>query len=273
MSRGKLACLAAVEPRDLGFDDEALDELSRAGELPHLAALLGGREASEPRAALSESTRRLLRSSAAWRAGCAALEKGQAARALAAFDQAASEAPAGVIQPLSAALALARLEKWEEADARLAQLAPALRDDPRYAAASALVGLARGDMDQAEVALASSGTGGPAAAPGPRLAEQYFFVMLWKGAWDRAEEYARRMAEAAEVRGESAALWQERVGDAAFLGGDAARALAWYEKSYAAQPGSALLATKLSDVHFKLGDLERERRYREAVYGSLRDDD
>jgi hypothetical protein len=78
------------------------------------------------------------------------------------------------------------------------------------------------------------------------------------------------MAEAAEARGEPAALWHERVGDAAFLAGDAARALAWYEKSHAARPDSFLLATKLSDVHFTLGDLERERRYREAVYGSLR---
>lgn len=27
---------------------------------------------------------------------------------------------------------------------------------------------------------------------------------------------------------------------------------------------------KLSDVHFKLGDLELERYYRERIYGSLR---
>ncbi len=273
LARSRPVCLPAIAPGDLGFDATALEEIEKSGELPRLALVLQGqaRQTAQGLDALSPQSQLLMRSSLSWREGCAALEAGRALEALAHFERASSLAPGGRLQSLSAALALAALSRWKDADARIAAVESEMHGDPRLAAASAIVGVARGDLDRAEEILASQEAGDPQSPFAPRLAEQSFFVLLWKSAWDRAEELARRMAESAEARGASAALWQERVGDAAFLGGDAGRALVWYEKSLAGQPGSALLAVKLSDVHFKLGDLEKERRFREAVYGSLKE--
>ena len=69
-----------------------------------------------------------------------------------------------------------------------------------------------------------------------------------------------------------AAAWIERVGDAAFLEKDYARALARYQESAAESGPDAALLLKLSDVHDLLGDLDKERACREAIYGSLHEE-
>ena len=67
------------------------------------------------------------------------------------------------------------------------------------------------------------------------------------------------------------AVWRERLGDAAFLSGNIQGARERYEASLAGHPRPGSVWLKLSDVYFKLGDLEKERVFRERVYGSLRE--
>jgi tetratricopeptide (TPR) repeat protein len=66
-------------------------------------------------------------------------------------------------------------------------------------------------------------------------------------------------------------LWRERLGDAAFLAGNMEQARERYEASLAGDPWPSSAWLKLSDVYYKLGDLEKERTFRERVYGGLRE--
>jgi hypothetical protein len=164
---------------------------------------------------------------------------------------------------MDAVLALAYLARWDEVDRRLAAIMPQWRDDPRLPAALAMIGLARGDLDAVESQLREG------AESRGLLAEEYFLTLLWKGDAARAEAFAESML----ARGSASdrALWRERLGDAAFLTGDIQRSRAWYEASLAGHPRPRPVWLKLSDVYFKLGDLEHERAFRERVYGSLRE--
>ena len=269
--RKRPGCLPALTLADLGVGTEQAAALEREGALAAFDDLLGAgaleaRGLSLPTAA---EPRRLLEGALLHRRGCAALAEGQAEAAFELVDSAAELVPEAKLYELAAALALAKLERFEEADARLGSIEPEFQNDPRFALAAAMVGLARDDLDEAERWL------GPAAEEareadldGP-LPEQYFFVLLWKGSWRKAERYATRIEEELAAAGRPSALWLERTGDAAFLAGDVETARRSYEQSLEEQPGSSLLLTKLSDVYFLLGDLEEERALREAVYGRL----
>jgi hypothetical protein len=63
--------------------------------------------------------------------------------------------------------------------------------------------------------------------------------------------------------------WYERMGDAAFFSGDFTLALQQYEKGRKGPEHDASILVKLSDVYFRLGDLEHERLYREKIYGTI----
>jgi tetratricopeptide (TPR) repeat protein len=67
------------------------------------------------------------------------------------------------------------------------------------------------------------------------------------------------------------AQWQERRGDAAFISGDIRQARALYDTSLEGHAHPASIWLKLSDVCFRLGDLEQERAFRQRVYGALRE--
>jgi tetratricopeptide (TPR) repeat protein len=100
------------------------------------------------------------------------------------------------------------------------------------------------------------------------MAEEYFLTLLWKGDSDRAEGFAESML----ARGSDSerAQWRERLGDAAFLTGDIQRARDFYEASLANHSRPRSVWLRLSEVYFKLGDMEKERAFRERVYGGLR---
>jgi len=163
---------------------------------------------------------------------------------------------------MDAVLALANLARWDEVELRLAAIVPQWRDDPRLPAALAMIGLARGDLDAVERQLREG------AESRGLLAEEYFLTRLWKGDAARAEAFAESML--ARASASDASLWRERLGDAAFLTGDIQRARGYYDASLAEHPRPRSVWLKLSDVYFKLGDLEQERTYRERVYGALR---
>ena len=103
-----------------------------------------------------------------------------------------------------------------------------------------------------------------------RLAEEYFLVLLWKGAYGDALRYASAMEAHLRELELPTAPWTEHVGDAAFFLGDTERALRIYLEALTREGASAQLYEKLADACFRLGDLDQERVWREKVYGSLR---
>ena len=179
------------------------------------------------------------------------------------------------------------------------------RDDPRYAVASAFVGLARGDLERAEMWLrdpasrvldrdanpllrlfrndvaadllsALKGQMGSAAFQArleeTLVTEQYYYVQLWKGRHDVARDYALRMAERLRKAELPAGMWTGRAGDAAFYGQDLREARELYEQAIRGEKDNgALMALylKLADLAYLSGDLETERGLREHYYGAL----
>lgn len=240
---------------DLGIgpaETAALRE-DRAGEL--LGQILSGKTAEVP-AALGSRSQTILQSVIAWRAGAEDLRSDEAESALRHFERASQLSPSAPLFKMDAVMALAHLARWEEVDRRLAAIVPLWRGDPRLPTALAMIGLARGDLGALE-----------REANGP-LAEQYFLALLWKGEATRAEQFAGSML--ANAAAPAQAIWRERLGDSAFLTGNTERARGLYEASLAEHPQPASVWLKLSDVYFKLGDLERERAFRERIYGGLR---
>jgi hypothetical protein len=280
--RERPRCLPATSPEDFGFEPDDLAALTAAGFSETLQRLLdspgqpAGRVSSEQG---PEPWRRVLAAAAAWNEGCAALDHGDAGLALTRFMAAADAAPRGRIFPLSAALAFAALKRTSEADGQLA-LASELRHDARYAVTSAYVGLARKDLDRALEWLRD-----PALraldrdpAPGERepvetlVTEQYYYVLLWKAAWDDACDYALRMAERAARARMLGARWTARAADAAFYRHDTAEARELYQSALAGEHDWAALREiylKLADLAYLAGDTATERRLREHYYGSL----
>jgi tetratricopeptide (TPR) repeat protein len=123
--------------------------------------------------------------------------------------------------------------------------------------------LARGDLDAVERQIREG------AESSGLMAEQYFLTLLWKGDFSRADRFAESML--ARGTGKDKSLWREHLGDAAFLIGDIQRARGFYEASLAEHPRPSSVWLKLSDVYFKLGDIEKERTFRERLYGGLRE--
>jgi tetratricopeptide (TPR) repeat protein len=146
-------------------------------------------------------------------------------------------------------MALAHLAHWDDVDQRLAGIAAEWRDDPRLPATLAILGLARGDLDGVERQLREG------AETSGLMAEEYFLALLWKGDSARAAGFAERMIARGSAPEQS--WWRERLGDAAFLTGDTQRAREFYEASLAEHPKPSSVWLKLSDVYFKLGDIEQ----------------
>ena len=96
------------------------------------------------------------------------------------------------------------------------------------------------------------------------------YVLLWQRRYDDARYYADRMTTLFDKIRLPSGRWLERRGDAAFYAGDYVEAQSAYEASLAKRDDQSSVLLKLSDVHFKLGNLELERHYREKIYGSLR---
>jgi tetratricopeptide (TPR) repeat protein len=282
--RERPRCLPATGPEDFGLDPDDLAALTAAGFSDSLRELLEppgperGRVSSERG---PERWRRALEAAAVWGEGCSALDEGDAARALARFTRAAEAVPEAGLYSLSAALALAALKRIEEADARLG-LVSDWRDDARYAVASAYVGLARRDLDRALDWLrdpaARAADGDPrsedAGSVEALVCEQYYYVLIWKGAYDDASDYALRMAErSARVR-LARAPWTVRAADACFYRREMELARELYETALEEERDWAALREiylKLADLAFLAGDHAGERRLREHYYGTLRD--
>jgi len=302
--RSKPVCLPAIDLADFGLTADAIEALKRDGLLPALENLIDGRPATIPDRGSAGSVR-ALQAVLLWKGGCSALRRGDAETALDRFTKAIESAPGGTMYEVSAVLSLAALRLWDQVDIRLAELHAAWKDDPRLPLLLAMIGLARADLEAAERPLRT-----PAArvADDQRLEcalvalsrdldrqvfdmlrkrfpadwqtcldaallpEEYFYVLLARKSYPEAGRYATRMASRLKTMNLPASPWLERIGDAAFLEKDYARALGRYEESIGRSQPDAALMLKLSDVHFLLGDLEKERATREAIYGSLQEE-
>jgi hypothetical protein len=277
-------CLPPLEPADIGLVEAMAGGAPGEEDLGFLdRALAAGASGGAPfpaqvepgRVGASGSAPGPLGAVRAWRDGCVALELADPASGLAAFDRALELAPRARLFALSRVLALAALDRIEEADVQLAELAPSWREDPRYVAASAFVGLRRGDLDRAEDVLHDAALrvldrdASPGRLEETQLAEQYFHVQLWQGRYDLARDYARVMAERHARAGASGAVWVEREGDAAFLERDLALARELYTEAGRDPELRTWIDLKLADVAFLEGDVEGERILREKHYGAL----
>ena len=298
-------CLPPSGPEDVGFTAADLAGLAREGRLEAAERLLAG-EGLDAKTFVRRAegrSRNVLEALADWTAGCDALAAGDPGRALPRFESAAAAVPEGRIFSLSVALALAGLRRFADADERLALLSD-WRDDPRYAVAAAFVGIARGDLDRAELWLRDPASrvldrdANPLLRPfrdGFRadvlealkgrlgadfqvrleetlVTEQYYYVQLWKGRYDVARDYALRMGERMRRAELPAGVWTGRAGDAAFYGQDLREARELYEQAIRSEKDNGVLMTlylKLADLAYLAGDLETERNLREHYYGAL----
>ena len=298
-------CLPPSGPEDVGFTAADLAGLAREGLLDAVERLLAG-EGLDAKVFVRRGegrSRNVLQALVDWTAGCEALAAGDPGRALPRFESAAAAVPEGRILSLSAALALAGLKRFAEADERLALLSD-WRDDARYAVASAFVGIARGDLDRAELWLRDPASrvldrdANPLLRPfrdGFRadvlqalkdrlgadfqarleetfVTEQYYYVQLWKGRYDVARDYALRMGERMRRAELSDGTWVGRAGDASFYGRDLRDAYELYEQAIRGEKDNGvlmLLYLKLADLAYLAGDLETERQLREHYYGAL----
>jgi hypothetical protein len=259
---GHPAPLPIMSLTDLGIGSAETAALRQDGAGELLGEILSGKTVRIPDD-MPDRSRTTLQSVISWRDGARALAAGDAELALAQFGRASQLSPSAPLFQMDAVMALANLARWDEVDRRLAGIVPQWRDDPRLPATLAMIGLARGDLDAVDRQLREG------AESSGLMAEQYFLTLLWKGDSARAEGFGEQML--ALGSDSEQALWRERLGDAAFLAGHIERARDRYAASLAHHPRPRSVWLRLSDVYFKLGDFEKERTFRERVYGGLRD--
>jgi hypothetical protein len=248
---------------------------------------------------------------AAWAETCDALEDGDLDRGLRGLDALRVAAPSSGLVALSRVVALAAKHRFREASEEIALASAGWRDDPRYAAAVAYLGLKRDDLQEALEVLRDPASrvlsrarnpflgllgregldrarlearlrGANAEAARERLedtllVDQYFFVQLFPGDTSSARDYALALRDRLEPHSDEGASWTERAGDACFARRDLFEARGYWEQARRAAaareaaPAKARLDLKLADVAFLEGNHEAERRLRERHYGALRE--
>ena len=137
--------------------------------------------------------------------------------------------------------------------------------------AAALAGVPPGRLEEARRWLELPAAEALATASPAQLlaAEQLFAVLMVEGRHAEARDHALRLGEALAARGDAAASWLERAGDAAFQARDAEEARRLYSQALRGATDPAPLYLKLADTLYLLGDLAGEKRLRETIYGTL----
>jgi hypothetical protein len=300
---GRPRPIPAMDFSDFGILPADIESLKSAGLWDAWQQTLAGQPAPVPGGASAEH-RRLFEIAALWTEGAAALNSGNAATALARFESASRLAPGGKIYELNAVLSLAALKAWDQVDARLSRIYADWLNDIRFPAAIAMIGFARKNLTVAEEWLHVPAEEVPDVLGRQLLdrlrrnqidaslladlrgrfpdnwldyvrdklvADQYFYVLLWQKQAAAASRFAGRMVDRYRLLGIEPSSWLEKVGDAAFVQADFGEALRRYTETLGAGQGhdEPRILQKLSDIYFRLGDLDQERLYREKVYGRL----
>jgi len=296
--------IPAIDLSDFGLHTDELQSFKREGMIKPLEGVLNGKPFdSALLTKASPNSVRLLHAISLWMRGNEKLARREPTAAFENFEEAARQAPEGKIYQLSSVLALASLKRWEEVDARIPLLYADWHSDVRFAIASAMIGIAKDNLSEAEGWLRepaesistqlddevlrrlwSGQINGAVVADLKKtyplnwrqyiedwlICEQYYFVLLWQESFDQAQQYASRMVARHKELGLPTWLWRERAGDAAFHAQSYREAQRLYEESMKENVNNTSVLLKLSDVYFLFGDLEKEQIYREKVYGTLR---
>lgn len=103
------------------------------------------------------------------------------------------------------------------------------------------------------------------------IAEQYYYLLLWTQRITDAISYAKNMVEHLSKNQLPTSIWLERIGDGHFMVKNYQGAMHWYQTSLAKGHQTASIYKKMSDIYFKQGNVQKEREYRQKIYGSLKD--
>ncbi|MEM1183105.1 MAG: hypothetical protein AAGM22_32480 [Acidobacteriota bacterium] len=202
-----------------------------------------------------------------WRQGCDALATGQFQDALSSFDDGLRRDPDALALVLGRGLALAGLGRFAELDRSLDGLAD-LGADPRLQHLHAVAIAGTRDLATAVAWLEGPARGALLAGEPSAMADAYFTLLRLDGRWSAAFDYAHSMAGLFARQSADASLWFERAGQAAFADrqlDDARRAF----ESARLGADSSRPDLALADIAWLEGDVERERKLRENIYGRL----
>lgn len=296
-------CLPVDGLEDIGLDDTNGYLINPEGSVITLMNLLAGKNTSlEIFKNKYPEVFSFLNAVKQWRQGCSSLAENEAGKASDHFLKAIQyfDAP---IYHLSYAMALAESDRYDEAIALLGALYTDWADDPRYAITQAMVALHHKDwqsasftlepyaisvinkMDKAALNKLWAGKLNTDLLATFRkelpdiwvealgefiMAEQYFYLLLWTDRHYEALEYAQAITRYLTQHNLPTTLWQERIGDSYFISEDYASALQQYQQILEQHIYKTSLYKKISDIAFLQGDALTERKYRELVYGSLR---
>ena len=205
----------------------------------------------------SEQDERGLGAKKLWTEGCELLSTGDGASALLKFQAASEMNPAAKMYGLSIALAFTAMKQWNHVQEQMSRISAQWVNDVRFGLAYAMIAIARGDTSQLQRQVQTPD------GVDARSAEDLYYLLLWQREFHQALQLAVQMSS-------KDSTWFEKVGDAHMFLKDPTSSLKWYGQARAADPGAVSVLLKLSDVYFLLGDLEKERFYREAIYGALR---
>jgi hypothetical protein len=246
-----------------------------------------------------------------WNQGCRLLAENKPAKALQMFNSSDDKLDYAPIVELSRLFSLARLKRWDEVYDGLRNLYFEGLDDQRISVAQAIIGMSNTDLGKAEQWLETPVENVPSEfgdeainitikriwsgeidkdlfnivkkyMPNDWLefyeqaliAEQYFYVLLWQERNKEAAEFADKMIERLQLLSAPTSIWLQRRGDVAFYLKDYNSAKVYYERSLSEKGENIVdkvLFEKLSDVNYLTGDYDKERSYRERIYGSLVD--
>lgn len=302
-SQQKLLCPAVLDSSDFGATDPDMEEIFRLKRLLFKMIEDGWEDSGTVWEFFPPYYRRLLIGMDLWRRGCKALKNGRTQAAFENFREAEEQVPQAKLYSMSVVLALAAEERWEEADDRFRSLSWDWQGDPRLTGIQARFRMLQGDLVEAGEVLWMSRRRMPDPADHPLLRRLWrgrvnaslveelkshfsqtwkglvetaltsdlsYHILLLQGKNDEARSFAVRMAAYFRKIGLPDAGWWERKGDAEFFAGKYQKARKSYQKVLKERRESSFLILKLSDVHFQLGNLRRERKYREKIYGTLR---
>jgi len=295
-------CLPVSHMTDIGLNEFKESLVAPEGAFMALMELLAGKNvAIQAFENQHPETFSLLSAVKEWQQGCAELVKLAPKKASNHFLKALMHFDAPIYQ-LSYAMALAESGQYNKAINLLGIQYSYWADDPRYAIAQAMIALNSKDWQAANGALEPFAISVINKVDRPTLsqlwegklngdllasfrekqsamweeaiaefivAEQYFYLLLWSNRHHEALEYAQAMTQYLAKHHLPTTLWQTRIGDSYFISQDYTAALSQYQQVLNVSIYKTSLLKKMSDIAFVLGDIQKEKHYREQVYGTL----